>query len=112
MLRERDEGEGRGHAIACPRVRQALDLVLAHLSCYNDRMNKPLKITRIGNSAGIVLPKDVLARLRVGPGDTLHLTEAPDGVRLTAHDPDFAATMELAEAIMREDRNVLRELAK
>ena len=79
---------------------------------YNVRMNKALKITRIGNSAGIVLPKDVLARLRVGPGDTLHLTEAPDGVRLTAHDPDFAATLELAEEIMREDRNILRELAK
>ena len=75
-------------------------------------MNKQLKITRIGNSAGIVLPKEVLARLRVGPGDTVHLTEAPDGVRLTAVDPDFAATMEAAEAIMREDRDILRELAK
>jgi putative addiction module antidote len=80
--------------------------------CYNARMNKPLKITRIGNSAGIVLPKDVLARLRVGPGDTLHLTEAPDGVRLTAHDPDFEADMAMAEEIMREDRNILRALAK
>ena len=75
-------------------------------------MNATLKITKIGNSAGVVLPKDVLARLRVGPGDTLHLTEAPDGVRLTAHDPDFAAAMELAEEIMREDRNILPELAK
>lgn len=75
-------------------------------------MNTTLKITRIGNSAGIVLPKEVLARLRVGPGDELHLTEAPDGMRLTAHDPDFAATMDLAEEIMREDRNILRELAK
>jgi putative addiction module antidote len=75
-------------------------------------MNTTLKITRIGNSAGVVLPKDVLARLRVGPGDTLHLTEAPDGVRLTAHDPDFAEQMEVAERIMRRDRNVLRALAK
>lgn len=75
-------------------------------------MNKPLKITRIGNSAGIVLPKEVLARLRVGPGDAVYLTEAPDGVRLTAVDPDFAATMDAAEAIMREDRDILRELAK
>ena len=81
-------------------------------SRYNSRMNKPLKITKIGNSAGIVLPKDVLARLRVGPGDQLFLTEAPDGVRLTATDPDFAATMEAAEQIMREDRDILRELAK
>ena len=75
-------------------------------------MNVPLKITRIGNSAGIILPKEVLARLRVGPGDTLHLTEAPDGVRLTAHDPEFATQMEIAERIMRRDRNVLRALAK
>lgn len=75
-------------------------------------MNIPLKITRIGNSAGVVLPKDVLARLRVGPGDTLHLTEAPDGVRLTAGDPDFAAQMAVAERVMREDRDILRALAK
>lgn len=75
-------------------------------------MNKPLKITRIGNSAGIVLPKEVLARLRVGLGDQLYLTEAPDGVRLTATDPDFEHQMEVAERIMRRDRNVLRALAK
>lgn len=81
-------------------------------ACYNTRMNKPLKITKIGNSAGIVLPKDVLARLRVGPGDALYLSEAPDGVRLTAIDPDFSAKMQAAEEIMREDRDILRELAK
>jgi putative addiction module antidote len=75
-------------------------------------MNATLKITKIGNSAGVILPKEVLARLRVGPGDTLHLTESPDGVRLTAADPDFAAKMEAAEAIMREDRDILRVLAK
>jgi putative addiction module antidote len=75
-------------------------------------MNVSLKITKIGNSAGIILPKEVLSRLRVGPGDTLHLTESPDGVRLTAADPDFAAQMEAAEAIMREDRDILRVLAK
>ena len=75
-------------------------------------MNATLKITKIGNSAGVVLPKEVLARLRVGPEDVLHLTEEPDEVRLTAHDPDFAATMEMAEEIMREDRNILRALAK
>ena len=75
-------------------------------------MNAPLKITRIGNSAGVILPKEVLARLRVGLGDTLHLTEAPDGVRLTAQDPDFAEDMEMAEEIMREDRNILRALSK
>ena len=54
----------------------------------------------------------MLAKLRVGLGDTLHLTEAPDGVRLTATDPDFAAKMDVAEEIMREDRDILRVLAK
>lgn len=75
-------------------------------------MNIPLKITKVGNSAGVILPKELLAQLRVGPGDTLYLTEAPDGVRLTAADPDFAAKMTLAEQIMREDRDILRVLAK
>jgi len=87
-------------------------LVVAGHKCYNTRMNKPLKVTKIGNSAGIVLPKEVLARLRVGVGDELFVSEAPDGIRLTATDPTFAEKMEVAERIMREDRDILRELAK
>ena len=87
-------------------------LAVAAVGCYNTRMNTPLKVTKIGNSAGVILPKEVLAKLRVGLGDQLYLTEGPDGVRLTAHDPDFAEDMELAEEIMREDRNILRALAK
>ena len=75
-------------------------------------MNMALTIKKIGNSAGIVIPKELLARLRVGPGDTLYVTEAPDGLRLTAADPGFAAKMEAAEAIMREDRDILRVLAQ
>jgi putative addiction module antidote len=75
-------------------------------------MNAPLKITKIGNSAGVILPKELLARLRAGIGDSLFVSEAPDGVRLSAHDPDFAAQMAVAEEIMREDRNILRALAK
>ncbi|MBW8785057.1 MAG: AbrB/MazE/SpoVT family DNA-binding domain-containing protein [Novosphingobium sp.] len=75
-------------------------------------MNAKLKITRIGNSAGVILPKELLTRLRAGVGDTLYVSEAPDGVRLTAADPGFPAKMELAEQIMREDRDILRALAK
>ena len=75
-------------------------------------MNAPLKITKVGNSAGVVLPKELLARLRVGVGDTLYVTESPDGIRITAADPDFAAKMAAAERVMREDRDILRELAK
>ena len=76
-------------------------------------MNKPLKLIPIGNSTGTILPKDVLARLRVEQGDQLYLTEAPDGsFRLSAYDPEFARQMEAAEEIMREDRDILRALAK
>jgi len=75
-------------------------------------MNSPLKITKIGNSAGVILPKELLARLRVAPGDMLYVTEAPDGVRITASNPEFETQMALAEQIMREDRDILRALAK
>lgn len=75
-------------------------------------MNMTLKIKKIGNSAGVILPKELLVRLRVGAGDTVHVTEAPDGIRITASDPTFAAQMEAAERIMREDRDILRVLAK
>lgn len=71
-----------------------------------------LKITSIGNSAGVILPKELLARLRLDKGDELYAVETPDGIRLTAFDPELAAQMEVAERIMREDRAVLRKLAK
>ena len=70
-----------------------------------------LKITAIGNSAGVILPKELLARLRVEKGDELYVTETPDGIKLMPHDPVFAAQMEVAERIMREDRAMLRKLA-
>ena len=75
-------------------------------------MNMQLKITKIGNSAGVILPKELLARLRVETGDSLFLTETPNGVRITASNPDFAAKMALAESIMRDDRDILNVLAK
>ncbi|MDR2216684.1 MAG: AbrB/MazE/SpoVT family DNA-binding domain-containing protein [Nevskiaceae bacterium] len=75
-------------------------------------MNTALKVTKIGNSAGVILPKELLARLRVAVGDNLYATESPDGLRLTAADPAFAQKMEVAEQIMREDRDILRVLAK
>lgn len=71
-----------------------------------------LKITGSGNSAGIILPKELLARPRLGKGDELYALETPDGIRLTAFDPELAAQMEVAEAIMREDRQVLHKLAQ
>lgn len=71
-----------------------------------------IKITTVGNSAGIILPKELLARMRLGKGDELYATEIPDGIRLTPFDPSFAGQMEEAERIMRKDRNVLRKLAE
>ncbi len=71
-----------------------------------------LKLSKVGNSIGAVLPKEVLARLKVGQGDTLYLTETPDGYRLTPYEPEFEAQMEAARKIMKARRNVLRELAK
>lgn len=71
-----------------------------------------LKITSIGNSAGVILPKELLARLRLDKGDELYALETPDGIRLTTYDPDFAAQMEVAERVMREDRELLRKLAQ
>ena len=71
-----------------------------------------LKITAIGNSAGVILPKELLARLRVDKGDELHALETPDGIRLTTYDPVLAAQMDVAEQVMREDRQLLRKLAE
>lgn len=75
-------------------------------------MTSTLKLNRIGNSVGVILPKDVLAKLRVREGDMLYLTEAPDGYRISQYDPEFARQMEVAEQVMRRRRDALRELAK
>jgi len=71
------------------------------------------KITTIGASAGLILTKEALAHLKVKKGDTLYLTESPDGgYRLTPYNPEFERQMTLAETIMHDDREVLRRLAK
>ena len=75
-------------------------------------MVNKLKITTVGSSAGVVLPKEILAKLRVGKGDMLSVTETPDGIELRAYDDEFAEQMSIAEQVMREDRNVLHKLAK
>ncbi len=71
-----------------------------------------LKITTIGASAGLILNKEVMARLRVKKGDSLFLTEAPGGFRVTPYDPEFERQITAAEEIMHEDRDVLRALSK
>lgn len=71
-----------------------------------------LKLRKVGNSVGIVLPKEALAHLKVEEGDTVTLTEAQDGVRLSASNPEFAKSMVVFESLNRRYRNALRELAK
>ena len=72
-----------------------------------------LKLRKIGNSVGLVLPKEVLARLRAGDGVEVFLIEGPNNsYRLTAFDPAFQEKMGKAEEIMGRYRNTLRELAK
>jgi len=71
-----------------------------------------LKITKVGNSAGLLLPKEALAKLRVEQGDTVYLTETPDGFRITPYDPEFERQMTLARKLTRKHRRALRELAR
>jgi putative addiction module antidote len=71
-----------------------------------------LKLTTVGSSTGLILPKDLLERLRVKKGDSLHVVETPNGIELTPYDPEFAAQIAVAEEVMRADRNVLKKLAE
>jgi len=73
---------------------------------------RALKITTVGNSAGVILPREILERLHVEKGDSLYVLETPNGVELTPYNPQFAKQMEAAEQVMREDRDVLHKLAE
>jgi putative addiction module antidote len=75
-------------------------------------MTRKLKLTGIGNSTGVILPRELLEKLRVERGDELMVLETPDGIKLTAYDPEFAEQMDVAETIMKERRDLLRKLAE
>ena len=70
-----------------------------------------LKVTTVGDSVGIILPREILERLRVQKGDSLYAVETKQGIELTPYNPELAAQLDMAEQVMREDRNVLRKLA-
>ena len=70
------------------------------------------KIIAIGNSAGIILPKETLARLHLQKGDALYITEGSQGIRLVPFDAEFADQMEAAREVMRANRDVLQKLAE
>jgi putative addiction module antidote len=103
--------EHQPHLITCKPLQQ----------CYNTCMNKqskitkPLKIIKVGNSAGLILPKDVLARLRVSAGDVLDVVDnGDDGLEIRRHDEDseFSNQMAAAREVMERRKRALRELAK
>jgi putative addiction module antidote len=71
-----------------------------------------LKITQIGNSLGVILPKEVLARLKLEKGDTVHITETPDGVKVTPYDPALDEQLRAGREFMREYRDTFHQLAK
>ena len=71
-----------------------------------------LKLTSIGNSTGVILPRELLARLKVEKGDALYVTETPDGLRITPYDPAFEDQMKKARGIMKKRRDALRALAR
>ena len=75
-------------------------------------MTNRLKVTTVGNSTGVVLPRNILERLRVEKGDTLYAIETPNGIELTPYDPEFAEQIEASREVMREDRDALRKLAE
>jgi putative addiction module antidote len=75
-------------------------------------MATAVKITTIGSSVGIVLPKEILGHLHVEKGDTVYLTESPDGIRISPYDVAFAQKIEVFEQVMRENRDVLKKLAE
>lgn len=71
-----------------------------------------LKIIQIGNSLGVTLPKEALAAMKVDKGDTITLTDAPDGFRVTPYDEEKAKQLETMRAVMKRRRDALKELAK
>ncbi|MGH9958346.1 MAG: AbrB/MazE/SpoVT family DNA-binding domain-containing protein [Pyrinomonadaceae bacterium] len=71
-----------------------------------------LKVTTVGNSVGVILPKEILERLRVTKGDSLYVIETKNGIELTSYNPEFAKQVEVAERVMREDRDALKKLAQ
>lgn len=73
---------------------------------------RTLKVRKIGNSLGVVLPKDVLAKLKVGEGDELSVSDTPEGVALTGFDDEVARQVEIMRDLAKRYRNALRELAK
>ena len=70
------------------------------------------KVIAVGNSAGVILPKEMLARLKVDKGDTVYLSESASGLQISPYDEEFAAKMEVADRIVRRYRDAFKKLAE
>ena len=85
---------------------------------YNGCMNAPanirsgIKLIKVGNSVGVILPRELLAKLGLEVGDALSISDAPGGVTLSRYDLEFERQMAVARDVMKRRRNALRELAK
>jgi putative addiction module antidote len=71
-----------------------------------------LKLTAVGTSTGVVIPKEMLNRMKVSRGDKLHVVETPDGYLLTPYDPAIAAQVEVGRELMKDYRETFKALAK
>ena len=106
-----DKKKGKG-GVKGVRDTEAAEFVHERPAAAAPKSRRSLKVRRIGNSLGVVLPKEVLAKLRVGEGDSLTVHETPDGVVLAPEDAESAELLRLAEEIMRKRRKVLKALAQ
>ena len=75
-------------------------------------MSEKIKVRKIGNSQGVVLPKEILERHGVAEGDVLYVIDSADGIKLVPYDPDFEAVLESNRDYMKRHRNALHELSK
>lgn len=82
-----------------------------YYKCYTQVMSA-LKVTSIGNSLGIIIPKDLAVRLRLAKGDELHVVETPRGIELTPYDPALEVELKAGRSVMKRYRSALRKLAK
>ncbi|MBP6405587.1 MAG: AbrB/MazE/SpoVT family DNA-binding domain-containing protein [Proteobacteria bacterium] len=71
-----------------------------------------LKLTQIGNSVGVILPKEALSRLRLEKGQSVFLTETPEGYAMTPYDPSLDEQIQAGREFMREFRDTFHQLAK
>jgi len=88
-------------------------MLCAANECYNRYFEMlKVKVTQVGNSMGILLPKEALNRLNTTKGDTLYLIEGPEGYTLTPYNQDFDEQITAAKKVMKNYRNALRKLGK